>query len=44
MQHTTDGSIVVFHDSLKARSKVLDVLPKVLDDWTKAGFTFKALN
>jgi peptidoglycan/xylan/chitin deacetylase (PgdA/CDA1 family) len=44
MQHTSDGSIVVFHDSLKARSKVLDVLPKVLENWTKAGFTFKALN
>ena len=43
MQHTSDGSIVVFHDSLKARSKVLEVLPKVLQKWAKSGYTFKAL-
>ena len=39
-----DGSIVVFHDSKKAAGKMLFALPKVLDFFTKKGFSFKAIN
>ena len=38
-----NGSIVVFHDSLKAELNLRYVLPKVLDDLSKKGFQFKAL-
>jgi peptidoglycan/xylan/chitin deacetylase (PgdA/CDA1 family) len=39
-----EGSIIVFHDSLKAFDKLKTVLPKVLDYFTELGFTFKALS
>lgn len=38
------GSIVVFHDSLKARERVLDVLPKLLEFWISEGYTGAALS
>jgi peptidoglycan-N-acetylglucosamine deacetylase len=37
------GSIVVFHDSLKAESNLTYVLPKFLDYFSSRGFTFKTL-
>lgn len=37
------GSIIVFHDSLKAQKNVYHALPKVLDYFSKQGYTFKAL-
>jgi peptidoglycan/xylan/chitin deacetylase (PgdA/CDA1 family) len=37
------GSIVVFHDSLKARDRVLKVLPKALEYWKLNGYTFGLL-
>lgn len=37
------GSIVVFHDSIKARKKVLGALPLVLKDLTEKGYKFRAL-
>ena len=37
------GSIIVFHDSVKAITKLKEVLPKYLDSFTSAGYTFKAL-
>ncbi len=39
----TQGSIVVFHDSLKASEKLKEVLPRVLEHFTEKGFSFKAL-
>lgn len=38
------GSIVVFHDSLKAQAKLKYVLPKVLEHFHQMGFRFEALN
>ncbi|MBW2961850.1 polysaccharide deacetylase family protein [Mesonia aestuariivivens] len=37
------GSIIVFHDSLKAEKNLRYTLPKVLEYYSKKGFTFKAL-
>lgn len=34
------GSIVVFHDSLKAEKNVLTVLPKALEYWTAEGYQY----
>lgn len=43
LKHTKSGSIVVFHDSKKAFRILKQVLPKVLDTWTKEGYKFLAL-
>jgi len=38
------GSIIVFHDSVKASKNMQYALPKVLEHFTKKGYTFKTLN
>jgi len=38
-----EGSIVVFHDSVKASRNLKYVLPKVLEYYTEKGYAFKAL-
>jgi len=38
------GSIIVFHDSLKAKKNILDSLPKILEHYTEKGYTFKSIN
>ncbi|RED50507.1 polysaccharide deacetylase family protein [Seonamhaeicola aphaedonensis] len=38
------GSIVVFHDSLKASKNMMFTLPKVLDYFTKKGYNFDVLD
>lgn len=43
ISHTTNGSIVVFHDSIKASKNMQYALPKVLEHFSKEGFIFKAL-
>ena len=43
LNHATGGSIIVLHDSLKAAGKLRYVLPRVLDHYSKLGFTFEAL-
>lgn len=43
LKHSCDGSIIVFHDSLKAEEKLRYVLPKVLEHFHKLGYSFKAL-
>jgi len=43
LKNATNGSIVVFHDSLKATEKLKFVLPKVLEYYSKKGFVFKAI-
>ena len=37
------GSVIVFHDSLKAQDRLRLALPKVMDDFIKMGYTFAAL-
>ncbi|MGB1041865.1 MAG: polysaccharide deacetylase family protein [Tenacibaculum sp.] len=43
LKNTTNGSIVVFHDSLKAKEKLVYALPKFLEAFTKKGYQFKAI-
>ena len=37
------GSIIVFHDSLKAQEKMQYALPKVLEHFSSLGYAFRAL-
>ncbi|UKM65317.2 polysaccharide deacetylase family protein [Flavobacteriaceae bacterium GSB9] len=39
----TEGSIVVFHDSVKASKNMQFALPKVLDFFSQKGYSFKSL-
>jgi len=43
LKHTERGSIVVFHDSLKAFHRLEYVLPRAMEVWSKAGFAFSPL-
>lgn len=43
IQHTNNGSIVVFHDSEKAWSTMSNALPVVLEHFKKKGFEFAAI-
>ena len=43
IQNAGPGSIVVFHDSLKAETNLKYALPKVLEHFTTLGFSFQAL-
>ncbi|HET8829770.1 MAG TPA: polysaccharide deacetylase family protein, partial [Pelobium sp.] len=43
LRHTENGSVVVFHDSLKAWDRLEFVLPRVLETWRNEGFTFGVL-
>ena len=43
IRSTKNGSIIVFHDSLKAFEKLKIVLPKTLEYFSNLGYTFKAL-
>jgi len=43
LKHTERGSIVVFHDSLKAFHRLEYVLPRAMEVWSKAGFSFNPL-
>lgn len=38
------GSIIVFHDSVKASKNMMYALPKVLEYFSEGGFRFKALS
>ncbi|MEO1625490.1 MAG: polysaccharide deacetylase family protein, partial [Bacteroidota bacterium] len=42
-QNAGPGSIVVFHDSQKARKNMMDSLPKVLEHFHQLGYRFDAL-
>lgn len=44
VKHTKSGSIIVFHNNLKAKEKVLHVLPEYLEHFSKIGYTFEALS
>ena len=43
LNHTESGSIVVFHDSLKAFDRLEYVLPKAMEVWSRAGYSFECL-
>jgi len=43
LRFTQSGSIVLFHDSLKAADKVLYALPRFLDHFLEKGYRFRVL-
>ncbi|MBC7891928.1 MAG: polysaccharide deacetylase family protein [Sphingobacteriaceae bacterium] len=43
LKHSKPGSIVLFHDSLKARRTMQYALPRVLSHFSERGFRFKAI-
>lgn len=43
IDNTASGSIIVFHDSLKAQEKIRFVLPKVLKHFSNLGYTFESI-
>ncbi|WP_316799937.1 polysaccharide deacetylase family protein [Pedobacter frigidisoli] len=43
IRHADNGSIIVFHDSLKAFDRLEYTLPRVLKYFTEKGFTFATL-
>ncbi len=42
-RYSRNGSIVVFHDSIKAKENVLTVLPQAIDWWRNEGYRFESL-
>ena len=43
IKNSSNGTIIVFHDSLKAEEKLRYVLPKFLEHYHNLGYRFKAL-
>jgi peptidoglycan/xylan/chitin deacetylase (PgdA/CDA1 family) len=43
-QNTTKGSVIVFHDSLKAEEKLRFVLPEVLKYFSDKGYVFSKIS
>jgi peptidoglycan-N-acetylglucosamine deacetylase len=44
IKNAGNGSIVVFHDSLKAEFNCLNSLPPILEHFTKKGFRFESID
>ena len=43
IQYTESGSIVVFHDSIKANQNMSYALPRYLEHFKEKGFEFRSL-
>ncbi|NJL75134.1 MAG: polysaccharide deacetylase family protein [Saprospiraceae bacterium] len=43
VRYATNGSIIVFHDSQKAKERLMYALPRTLEHFSLLGFTFSAL-
>ncbi|TND09872.1 MAG: polysaccharide deacetylase [Bacteroidetes bacterium] len=43
LEHTRNGSIIVMHDSEKAKERMLFVLPRMIEELGKRGFVFEKL-
>ena len=43
LRYTRDGSILVFHDSLKAERNLRYALPRALEHFLADGYTFRTL-
>ncbi|MEP6926109.1 MAG: polysaccharide deacetylase family protein [Ginsengibacter sp.] len=44
INHTSPGSIIIFHDSLKALPKLQYALPRMLEHFIEKGFQFKIIS
>jgi len=43
LKYTRPGSIIVFHDSLKAFERLEYVLPRAMEEWSRRGWEFSSL-
>jgi peptidoglycan/xylan/chitin deacetylase (PgdA/CDA1 family) len=43
LRNTTNGSIIVFHDSTKAWERMSYALPKLLEHFSKQGYSFRVI-
>jgi peptidoglycan/xylan/chitin deacetylase (PgdA/CDA1 family) len=43
IKYTNKGSVVIFHDSLKAEKNMTYVLPRLLEHFSEQGYSFKAI-
>ena len=43
-RYTRNGSIIVMHDSMKSRDRMLKALPLVIEDLQSRGYRLEALN
>lgn len=43
IRNSIPGSIIVFHDSIKSKAKVMEVLPRVLKYYSERGYQFNSL-
>lgn len=43
IRHTENGSVIVFHDSLKAQPRLEYALPRAMEYWQSEGFSFGTL-
>ena len=43
IHHTQAGTIIIFHDSYKAQKNLTYVLPRYLEHFARAGYSFQAL-
>ena len=43
LKSTENGSIVLFHDSLKAKERMEFALPKAMEVWSSKGYEFKSM-
>lgn len=44
IKYTGNGSVVIFHDSIKAEKNMTFVLPRMLEHFSELGYSFKALS
>lgn len=44
LKYTRNGSIIVFHDSLKAQKNMQYAFPRAVKQWQSEGYQFKRLN
>ncbi len=44
VSYAKDGSIIVFHDSIKARERMIYALPKVIEYFLTLGYTFESID
>jgi peptidoglycan/xylan/chitin deacetylase (PgdA/CDA1 family) len=44
LKNTSSGSIVVFHDSIKAKKNLQFALPRTLEHFSKQGYIFKSIS
>jgi peptidoglycan/xylan/chitin deacetylase (PgdA/CDA1 family) len=44
VDHAQEGSIIVFHDSIKAKKNLMYALPKILEHFSQEGYLFQCLS